>query len=91
MKGESTADLDWCFKLQEIRLLKEDFPGSVAERPDLRLGELDLAQRPRVPELQQPVDYVIKYRRLNSLPIRGGHPYKYRFSNYSSVSNLQPT
>lgn len=55
-----TANLNWSFKLQQVRLAHENFLGSEAKLPDFLLGKLDLFARSTVADVQQAVDDVVK-------------------------------
>ena len=55
---EITANLNGCFKLQQIRLLQENLSGSGTELADLRLRQLHLLARAAA-NFEKAVDYVV--------------------------------
>lgn len=64
-----TTDLDGGLKLQQIRLLEENFSRCSAELANIGLGKLNLPGSPGLPKLQKPINNIIKNSRVNPLLI----------------------
>lgn len=66
-KAEITANLNGCFKLQQIRLLQENLSGSGTELADLRLRQLHLLARAAA-NFEKAVDYVVHKSLVHLFP-----------------------
>lgn len=71
-KAEITANLNGCFKLQQIRLLQENLSGSGTELADLRLRQLHLLPRPAA-NFEKAIDYVVQKSLVHLFPSQKKH------------------
>lgn len=69
---EITANLNGCFKLQQIRLLQENLSGSGTEMADLRLRQLHLLARAAA-NFEKAVDYVVHKSLVHLFPSQKKH------------------